>query len=269
MSSARSSSSSSPEPEVVVQKAKKSKTKQSKTQVDDVGSRNEGDNPNWDYKPPEGFVSMKHKVDERDFDWEAINDDDNLELWVIRVPDGLKPKYLEDIKIEAASSHKTTRVGSINRKTTTYDVWSLGDDDTEAVGGDELRSVSCLLPRRRKAGKLYQAPKPIARRLVISAHPTLPTPPRSPSESAAMTHQNPARPSYPKEMLKHRFTPLGSLAPVDDSVKMDVDPTLSSQAPDTKPLKSHKKANDVDGGKKKRRVDADSPKKTKKTKTAT
>ena len=176
MSSSRSSSAS-PEPEIVAKKAKKSKDKPKKVQavadVDEHG-KNEGDDLDLAYKPPEGFVPVKHKNDEGDFDWDAINGDDNLELWVVRVPDGvravisfictrdsteqrsqLRPKHLEGVTLEAASS-STARIGAIERKHTIYDVWSLGEDGAEEVGGDELRAVSCLLPRRKKDGKLYQ-----------------------------------------------------------------------------------------------------------------
>ena len=185
MSSSRTSPSSSPEPEIVPVKAKKSKSKVKKVKVahpaaePEKHGRNEGDDPSLVYKPPEGYVLMKHTADETEFDWDAINNDDNLELWVVRVPDGvsvlvlaslcvvlsrfilppkLKPKHLENVKIEAPSSSKTSRIGHIDRKSTAYDVWSLGDDDADAqaVGGDELRAVSCLLPRHRKNGKLYQ-----------------------------------------------------------------------------------------------------------------
>ncbi|KAI0696550.1 hypothetical protein C8T65DRAFT_832752 [Cerioporus squamosus] len=264
MSSSRSSSAS-PEPELVAKKAKKPKDKQKKGQAAaDVGEhgRNEGDDHDLAYKPPEGFVLMKHKNEEGDFDWDAINGDDNLELWVVRVPDGLKPKHLEGLKIEASASSSTSRVGSAERKHTTYDVWSLGEDETEAVGGDELRAVSCLLPRRKKDGKLYQAPKPIARRLVISARPTIPTPPQSSPGSSPVLHQNPARPRHPKELLTHRFMPLGSLAPVDDSAAMDVDPVPAEESPSKTP-KPRKDAEGADGSKKKRKGDVGSPKKKK------
>ncbi|KAI0713642.1 hypothetical protein C8Q76DRAFT_675844 [Earliella scabrosa] len=270
MSSSRSSSSS-PEPEIAPTKSKKSKVgkkkKQQATMDVDQHGRNKGDAPDWDYKPPDGFALMKHKVDESDFDWDAIHNDDNLELWVVRVPEGLKPKHLEGVKLEVPTSHKTTRVGSIDRKHATYDVWSLGEDDTEAVGGDELRGVSCLLPRQKHNGKLYQAPKPFARRLVISARPSLPTPPQSPSESSQVLHQNPPRPSCPKELLKHRFMPLGSLAPIGDSEEMDVDPAPAAEAAATKSSKSHKNDESAEGPQKKRKGDVGSPKK-KKAKTA-
>ena len=92
MSSSRSSSSS-PEPEIAPAKSKKSKDgkkkKQQATMDVDQHGRNEGDTPDWDYKPPDGFALMKHKVDESDFDWDAIHNDDNLELWVVRVSEGV------------------------------------------------------------------------------------------------------------------------------------------------------------------------------------
>ncbi len=170
-------------------------------------------------------------------------------------------------------------------------MWSLGDDGTEAVGGDELRAVSVLLPRRKKNGKLFQgasrccatyvalcltspaiecicnaAPHAISRRLVISARPTLPTPPASSPESSPVVHQNPPRPRHPPELLKHRFAPLGSLAPVEDSAEMDMD-TAPIVQPTSKPSKSSK-GSAAEGSKKKRKGDAESPKKTKKAKTA-
>ncbi|PIL26681.1 hypothetical protein GSI_11257 [Ganoderma sinense ZZ0214-1] len=276
MSSSRASFSS-PEPEIVPAKAKKSKFKTKKSKhvhhaaEPEKHGRNEGEDASLAYKPPEGYVLMKHTAEETAFDWDAINNDDNLELWVVRIPDGLKPKHLESVKLDAPSStSKTARIGSVDRKSAAYDVWSLGDDNdnpsAEAVGGDELRAVSCLLPRRKKNGKLYQAPHAIARRLVISARPTLPTPPASSPESSPVVHQNPPRPRHPPELLKHRFAPLGSLAPIEDAAKMEVDPAPSTQTP-SKPSKSSK-TEAAEGSKKKRKGDAGSPKKTKKAKTA-
>ena len=38
----------------------------------------------------------------------------------------------------------------------TFDLWSVAEDDTKLpVGGDELKNISCLLPRKSKMGKLY------------------------------------------------------------------------------------------------------------------
>ena len=76
------------------------------------------------------------------------------------------------------------------------------------------------------------------------------------------TGQNPPRPSYPKEVLKHRFMPYGSLAPSKgDSASMDVDisptsPESGKMMDNEKPLKS------------KRRKTEGETKKSKKTKMA-
>ncbi|KAI0657208.1 hypothetical protein C8Q70DRAFT_1056094 [Cubamyces menziesii] len=266
MSSSRSSSSS-PEPESIREIVKKSKPKQEKTKeaqdasVVDKHGKNEGDNPNWDYKPPDGFKAMNMKVDEGPFDWDAIKDNDDLELWIVRVPDGLKPKHLQDAKLElSASSSKTARLGSIERKSTTYDVWNLGEDEADTIGGEELRGVTALLPRSKHAGKLYQAPKPIARRLVVSARPTLPTPQSSP-EASPVSHQNPPRPKYPKELLTHRFMPIGSLAPVEDDTAMDVDEPAHTQS-----AKAQQVGEDGERPKKKKKSGIESPTKPKKSK---
>ncbi|GBE82795.1 hypothetical protein SCP_0411800 [Sparassis crispa] len=277
-----SNSESSLEPEVVVKSTKKSSKdkakKTSKHSKVDAG-KNEGTDPDWAFKPPKGAVLMNHGVDSGEFDWDAINDDDNVELWLIRVPDGMKPKYLQDIKLDVPSSSKTTRIGSIDRKHTSYDVWSLGDDEIEGIGGEELKEFSCLLPRPRKGGKLYQAPKPVTRRLIVSAKPALPTPdPSSDSNTSSSVYKNPPRPRYPKAILKHRFMPLGSLARNADSPEaMDVDQVeqiLGEEPADedipVKPSKPKKAAHTekVEGTTKKRKGNGDSPKKSKKTKTA-
>lgn len=66
----------------------------------------------------------------------------------------IKPKYLEDVKIEFPSS-SSKRVGILQRKHTAFDVWNLGDDDNQEIVGEEIKGVSCLLPRKNKKGELY------------------------------------------------------------------------------------------------------------------
>ena len=83
---------------------------------------------------------------------------------------------------------------------------------------------------------VFLAPKPIAHRLVVAAQAITPTPDISLAEAdPTMQYKNPPRHSYPKEVLKHRFTPYGSLLnPVqDDSSPMDIDdaPVEESQPP--------------------------------------
>ena len=74
----------------------------------------------------------------------------------------MKPKYLENLQLHkpissVSSSHRSGLVGTLKRKHTTFDIWSVGDsdDDDQPVGGEELKGLSCLLPRKKKKGKLY------------------------------------------------------------------------------------------------------------------
>lgn len=41
------------------------------------------------YKPPNGSVLLNHNVDSREFDWDEVKNNDDLELWLIRIPDGV------------------------------------------------------------------------------------------------------------------------------------------------------------------------------------
>ncbi|KAL1742219.1 hypothetical protein HDZ31DRAFT_43716 [Schizophyllum fasciatum] len=280
-SSPSSSRSSSPEP--VARKP------------NDKGKQKEAGIANWALEPPSGAVAIDDaSVNVGEFDWDAVNADPDNEVWLIRVPEGVKPKHLEASVLSSSSLAKTSRtgkVGSLSRKHTTYDVWSLADvDDAEnadpegaaatPVGGEELRALSCLLPRRKKRGDLYLAPKPVARHLVFSARELQPAPPQS-----AIPLQNPPRQSYPEEMLTHKFMPYGSLvaaADEDGDIAMDA-PVAEAEAPpveESTHMKKDKKDKKVKKEKKtkeetatttkaqKRKGDAedDGPKKSKKKK---
>jgi hypothetical protein len=204
----------------------------------------------------------------------------------------VKPKYLENVKIDAPSSSLSGTVGVLHRKHRSYDVWSVGNNEGQPVGGEEVRGFTCLLPRKKKNGKLYKgtlhlgpsvaflifatiflriAPKPIARHLVLSAQDVIPTPDPSVPVAAdsARTHQNPPRQSYPEEALKYRFMPYGSLVANDDAtsahemdIDMEVDGEKGIERGDETP---GKKLKDSKG--KKRKVEGDTPKKSKKAKT--
>ncbi|KAG1736928.1 uncharacterized protein EDB91DRAFT_1055328 [Suillus paluster] len=211
-------SAASPSKNKIKEKSRK-KSKPQPVTVTDHG-KNEGENPHWAYKPPPGTELFDHSFANETFDWDSIKKDDDLELWLIRVPELIKPKHFEGLEVDAPSSSRSRQVGSLSRKGTVYDIWSMGDDDTEFAGAEELRGLSCLLPRKKKSGKLYMAPKEITRHLVVSAQPSKATPPEHPS----ILHQNPARLSYPKELLKHHFVPYGAKLSINsDHARMDVD----------------------------------------------
>ena len=108
---------------------------------------------------------------------------------------------------------------------------------------------------------LRVAPDLPTRRLVLSARPPKPTPDLSDSTNKDMswsTQQNPPRPAYPKEMLKGRFLPAGSLAPIPAQTDaMDVD------EPAKKPIST---AQEDSGSKSKKRKMEGGSKKSKKAK---
>ncbi|KDQ59813.1 hypothetical protein JAAARDRAFT_56778 [Jaapia argillacea MUCL 33604] len=234
-------------------------------------AKNEGENPHWAFQPPDGSTLLDHDVDFGEFDWDEINKDEDLEIWLFRVPEGLKAKYLDSAKLDTLpSTSRNARMGSVSRKQTQYDIWSLGNDPDhggEDIGGEEVRGLSCLLPRGKKGGKLYLAPKPIARHVVIAAKPALPTPEPSSDNDSNPTGQpkKSQRYSYPAELLTHRFMPYGSIAEVG-STAMDVD-TVESLPPQPSPSGKPKKTKKESPEKgQKRKVEVDTPKKSKKAK---
>ncbi|KAK7040258.1 hypothetical protein VNI00_009724 [Paramarasmius palmivorus] len=211
-SSDESSSSGTPPP---VNKGK-GKGKESSSQKHDTS-----------YVPSKGFKVVTNVNDSEEWDWDTLDENEDLELWLIRVPDNVKPKHLEKISIESSRSSKSTKVGTINRKNSNYDIWNVGDDASDQlVGGEEMKHVSCLLPRRTKKGELRLASRSIARHLIVSAQAVTPS---TAGEEAPIQLKNPPRHSYPKGLLTHRFTPYGAVVSrttendAGDADAMDVD----------------------------------------------
>ncbi|KAF6758224.1 hypothetical protein DFP72DRAFT_888419 [Ephemerocybe angulata] len=261
-SSASSSSSRSPSPVATKIKPKGSKNAKS-------NGKNEGTDPSWEFKPPPGRVLLEDTFDAGDFDWDNVKNNEDLELVVIRVPDGVKAKYLEGAKIADVSSTKSMKVGTVKRKHATFDVWSVGSEraDDSPVAGEEIRSLSCLLPRKKKKGKLYPAPKGIARHLVLAAQPVVPTAPESilPKNESTGKYQNPPRQSYTEDWLTHSFAPIGShtTVPASEDDKMELEyPPEEQVVPSPKKSKSKKRK----GASAENVEDAPAPKKVKKSK---
>ena len=59
------------------------------------------------------------------------------------------------MQLDTPSSSATGRLGSFMKKGVDYDIWHLGDDAHEVIGGEELKNLTCLIPRKKKGGKLY------------------------------------------------------------------------------------------------------------------
>ncbi|KAF8191621.1 hypothetical protein K438DRAFT_1590853 [Mycena galopus ATCC 62051] len=290
-SSASSSHSASPEPAPRLAKTK-SKAAEKAHKSPQKGT-NEGVDPHWDYTPPSKSVRLEESADVGDFDWDALHGNPDLELWLVRIPEGVKPKYLETAQLgfppgAKGDSKKSAKLGMLQRKHVAYDIWSVGDDEPEElpISGEEIKGLSCLLPRKSKKGKLFTAP-PIARTVVMAAQPVKPTPPEGAStfsSNGKPVHTNPPRESHPIELLSHRFVPYGAADATEGSERgperattpMDVDAeVLVPETPETvsKTKKNGKKEKEKDdekktkGKKRKGEEEGQSPKKPKKAKT--
>lgn len=54
------------------------------------------------------------------------------------------------MSVPSSTTH-TTHGGQLRRKHMNYDVWCIGDeekDDDPPIGGEELKTLSCLLPQK-------------------------------------------------------------------------------------------------------------------------
>ena len=127
-------------------------------------------------------------------------------------------------------------------------------------GRATLRRYAAVFKFRSISDFVYSAPEITTRHLVLSARPDIPSTVMEDGEDVDMswtTEQNPPRPAYPEEVLKHRFMPYGSLAPPRDgvvSVDMDSVPEIVqnqiSATHTEKPAKGKKRKTE-DGEKKK------------------
>lgn len=72
-------------------KIKEKSKKKSKSQPVTVTGhgKNEGENPHWAYKPPPGSHLYDHLPETDTFDWDSVQKDDDIEIWLIRVPDSV------------------------------------------------------------------------------------------------------------------------------------------------------------------------------------
>lgn len=72
-----------------VQAQGKSKKKHKATKTTSTQDKDEGTNPDWDYVPPEGTVLADHEIDSGDFDWDSVKSNEDLEIWLVRIPEGV------------------------------------------------------------------------------------------------------------------------------------------------------------------------------------
>ncbi|KAG8833259.1 hypothetical protein FRC17_011034 [Serendipita sp. 399] len=168
------------------------------------------------YKPPEGFKLISASSDYGVFDWDTLDRNPNLEIWAVRIPAGLKPKHLNNMSFPLPSrmppgGGELARI-TTGKNQTQYSISSV----SSSTGGEELKSVSCLLPKASKDGKLYPGKsnyvsRPISGHLIISElQSTAPSEPNSlhaPREVEALPLPSSKRYSHPDHLLKHKYVP--------------------------------------------------------------
>ncbi len=73
-------------------KSKKQKSSSYKSVAIIDADKNEGVDQSWAFQPPEGtkHISTTAGVDNGEFDWDAVEQDEDAELWVLRVPDNVR-----------------------------------------------------------------------------------------------------------------------------------------------------------------------------------
>ncbi|KIJ32440.1 hypothetical protein M422DRAFT_35841 [Sphaerobolus stellatus SS14] len=230
-------------------------------------ARNEGTENDLAFAPLSGMTALDLSQVDEEFDWDAVKNDENKEIWLIRVPVDLKPKHLTELEIPIPSTNESSSSSKLHvfdRKRAKYEVWTVPETTTKKAGdgeegksqtaspGEELTRLSCLLPRKRKQGRLYQAPRPIARHIIIThAH-------ASPIKDESSAPAPSSRDSVPLNLLKHRFLPYGVVADSTNTsataaVTMDVD------APQPKAPSPKKKHSSPEKTGKKRKGELDTP----------
>ncbi|KAI0288547.1 hypothetical protein B0F90DRAFT_1802443 [Multifurca ochricompacta] len=205
-----------------------------------ISARNEGVDPTLAYTPPAGSVPVDYDVEFGELDYDAVKEDEGVELWLVRVPNVVKAKNLH----------------GLSRKNTAYDTWAINPSmitmqsiDAEApVGAEELDSLSVLLPAKEKVEAIPRyvfPPKSVTRHLIVSMRPANL---RGQTQSQTSLPSKPTSDAYPEEALTHRFRPY------DNHVDVEMD---------DKPAKILDKEKE----KRKRKGDNEPPKKAKKAKT--
>jgi hypothetical protein len=181
------------------------------------------DNPNWKLCAPPGTRLIEHNLDAQEFDWDAVNDEDN-EIWLIRAPSNvrislihsklilrdmhqLKAKHLEELQLDtlpaASLKAKTMKLGRLVRGEETYDLWALGTstspedgDSVLAVASGEMNGLSCLLPRKSKSGKLYAGESCLISTIPNALFSSIISASRTPTRRFVVSMQ-PVRPAAP------------------------------------------------------------------------
>ena len=109
-SSSSSRSSATPPPQVLEKKKKHGKSDAKKQAPTDGSGKNEGVDPNWAYSPPPGatLIAEDPDLDAGEFDWDRIQENDDLELWLIRIPASVSLLWLDSSLLVSRLTYPNT-----------------------------------------------------------------------------------------------------------------------------------------------------------------
>ncbi|KAI8640995.1 DNA-directed RNA polymerase I, subunit RPA34.5 [Parasitella parasitica] len=169
---------------------------------------------------PSGFKPALSKFDSV-FDREAINDDDK-ELWLIRIPDNLSEEDLASVKIKTPTNKSMKKpLAKLEKDDDKYALYKVptasnfksesesgdesGDNVDLGISGHEMISFDCLVPSREDGGKLTFAPKKFDQFLILNQIVDIP-------DSIAFAQSILDKPVYKRDQpegLQMRFKPYG------------------------------------------------------------
>ncbi|GAA5835097.1 hypothetical protein JCM3766R1_006867 [Sporobolomyces carnicolor] len=156
------------------------------------------------YTPPDGYKPLKDSGAKSEIDWDAINADQDLQIWAVRVPAGLKSKHLDKMVIQLPPSSVPTPlqpVASFTASKSEYHAYlstpststkrkadqaAADEEQDEVLEKSEMESMLPLLPKKSAGNKLFQAPRPISKTLTIRR--ALPTALASLPSAASFSH---------------------------------------------------------------------------------
>jgi hypothetical protein len=113
-SSASGSRSSSPELAGAASVAAK-KAKPKSVRIADTQVRDESENSHWKLQPPPNSRLADHTVDCEEFDWDTVQEDDDVEVWLVRAPSKVRA-FIIPLLWRARRSHMVDD-GSSRRST--------------------------------------------------------------------------------------------------------------------------------------------------------
>ncbi|CAO3698804.1 hypothetical protein G6F70_004127 [Rhizopus microsporus] len=174
---------------------------------------------------PRGFKPCLSKYSSP-FDKEILQDDDK-ELWLIRIPDNISEKDLEQLKLKVPTATTTSKLAKLEKDNSKYALYkvptdnfsssgsssssnSIDDDKAQndvGISGQEMLSFDCLVPSRED-----NVDKPFEHCLILDEIVDIP-------DSTALAESIRDSPIYKREQpegLKLRFLPTGYYSREDE-----------------------------------------------------